>query len=386
MSLAELLVASGTLLALTAAAGSVLARAQLTFRAQPEVADVQQRLRVAVQAFGRDVLMAGAGPASAALAGPLVLRMPPVAPYKRGQLDDARAGVFYRANTVSVVYVPGTRAAADIIRAVDTGRELLVDAAPNCGALVRERVCGFLVGMRVVLFDSHGRFDVGTVGGVVGDQVQVLHGGALSSQYNGGAVIAEAVAATYFLRPDPATGASQLVRYDGFRTERPVADNVVAMDVEYFGDPRPPRVLPPAAPDHPMRPLTSYGPAPPPPEVDDPRDLWGPGENCVFADAGGPVPRLGALGAGVSPVPLDPAQFRDGPWCPDGLHPARFDADLLRIRRVRVRLRVQVAVAAMRGPAGRLFARGGTATSAELFAPDHAIVLDLTPRNLGGAP
>ena len=43
MSLAELLVASGMLLALTAAAGSVLARAQLTFRAQPEVADMQQR-------------------------------------------------------------------------------------------------------------------------------------------------------------------------------------------------------------------------------------------------------------------------------------------------------------------------------------------------------
>ena len=106
----------------------------------------------------------------------------------------------------------------------------------------------------------------------------------------------------------------------------------------------------------------------------------------MFADAGGPVPRLGALGAGVSPVPLDPARLRDGPWCPDAVHPARFDADLLRIRRVRVRLRVQVAVAAMRGPAGRLFARGGTATSAELFAPDQQIVLDVTPRNLGGAP
>ena len=386
MNLAELLVASGIMLALTAAVGSVVARAQLAFRVQPEVADMQQRARVAVQAFGRDVLMAGAGPASTVLAGPLVLRLPPIAPYRRGHIDDARAGVFYRADTVSVIYVPATRAEADILRSVDTGRDLFVDAVPNCGALIHERVCGFVVGMRVVLFDAHGNADLGTVISVAGDQVRVQHGGALSSSYGAGAVMAEAVASTYFLRADPATGASQLVRYDGFRTDRPVVDNVVAMAVEYFGDPRPPRVLPAPEPGDPIRPITSYGPAPPPSGVDDPRDLWGPGENCVFADAGGPVPRLGVLGAGPSPVPLDPAQLRDGPWCPDAQHATRFDADLLRVRRVRLRLRVQVAVATMRGPAGRLFARGGTAVSADLFAPDQQLVLDIAPRNLGGAP
>ena len=42
----------------------------------------------------RDLLMAGAGPASTALAGPLVRRLPPIAPYRRGQIDDARGGVF----------------------------------------------------------------------------------------------------------------------------------------------------------------------------------------------------------------------------------------------------------------------------------------------------
>jgi len=92
------------------------------------------------------------------------------------------------------------------------------------------------------------------------------------------------------------------------------------------------------------------------------------------------------LSAGLSPVPLDAARLRDGPWCPDGTHRARFDADLFRIRRVQLRLRVQVAVAAMRGPAGRLFVKGGSSTSAEFFAPDQQIVLDVTPRNLGGTP
>lgn len=385
MSLAELLVASGVLLAVTAVAGSVAVRAQLAFRAQPEVADMQQRTRVAASAIGRDLLMAGAGPVSTALAGALVRRFPPVAPYRRGQADDARGGVFYRPDAVSVVYVPDTRAEADVLHAFDLGSELLVDLAPNCGVLVHERVCGFTVGMRVLLFDPRGVFDVATVTEVAGARVRVQHGG-LSSTYDGGAVMAEVTASTYLARPDVATGVLQLVRYDGFRTERPVIDNVVDFHVDYFGDPSPARPLPPLAAGDPPRSATTYGPAPPATAVNDARDTWGPGENCVFMDAAGPLPRLAQLAVTPSPVPLDPAWFRDGPWCPDGDHAARFDADLLRIRRVRVRLRVQVAVAAMRGPAGRLFAKGGTSATGEFFAPDQQVVLDVTPRNLGAAP
>jgi hypothetical protein len=384
VSLSELLVASGLAVALTAVAGAVVTRAQLAFRVQPEVADVQQRVRVGVQGMARDLLMAGAGPATTALAGPLVLRLPPVALYRRGQIDDGRGGVFYRQAVLSLLYVPDTRAEADILRTVDTGRELLVDPAPNCGAVVHERVCGFTVGMRVMLFDAGGAFDLGTVAEVLGDRLRVEYSGALSSTYNGRAVIAEVVAPTYFLKPDPATGASQLMRYDGFRTDRPMVDHVVGMQVSVFADPRPPRALPPVAEGDPTRPATSYGPTPPPVGVDDARDAWDDGENCVFAE--GPVPRLPALGAGLSPLPLDPAALRDGPWCPDALHVSRFDADLLRVRRVRVRLRVQAAVAAMRGPAGRLFSRGGTSTSADFYVPDQQIVLDVTPRNLGAAP
>jgi hypothetical protein len=92
------------------------------------------------------------------------------------------------------------------------------------------------------------------------------------------------------------------------------------------------------------------------------------------------------MAAGPSPVSLDPALLRDGPWCPDAGHAVRFDADLLRIRRVRVVVRVQVAVAAMRGPAGRLFGLGGSSTSADFFAPDQQLVLDVAPRNLGVTP
>jgi hypothetical protein len=374
VSLAELLVASGVLLSVTAVAGTAAMRAQIAFRAQPEVADMQQRARVGASAIGRDLLMAGAGPAATAMTGSLVRQLPPIAPYRRGQTDDARGGVFYRPGTLSLVYVPDTRAEADIEHAFDLGRELLVDLAPNCGDAVHERVCGFAVGMRVILFDARGAFNLATVREVAGSRVRVEHAGGLSSNYDGGAVMAEVVAPTYFVRPDAATGALQLVRYDGFRTDRPVVDNVVEAHFEFFGDPRPPRVFPRAPPEEPARPVTSYGPAPPESGVDDARDLWAPGENCVFADAEGPVPRLEQLAPGPSPVLLDPARFTDGPWCPDGAHAARFDADLLRIRRVRLRLRVQVAAAAMRG-ARALF-----------FAPDQQVVLDVTARNLGAAP
>jgi hypothetical protein len=247
-------------------------------------------------------------------------------------------------------------------------------------------VCGFTVGMRVILFDARGAFDLATVTEVAGARVRVQHAGALSSTYDGGAVMAEVVASTYLARADAATGALQLVRYDGFRTERPLVDNVVDVRFDYFGDPAPPRALPPPAPADPSRDATTYGPSPPPPGVDDVRDLWGPGENCVFARAGEPVARLDRLAATPAPVPLAAATLTDGPWCPDGTQAARYDADLLRVRRVRLRLRVQVAVAAMRGPAGILFARGGTSTSPEFFAPDQQVTLDVTPRNLGVAP
>jgi hypothetical protein len=386
VTLAELLVASGVLLSVTAVAGTAAVRAQLTFRTQPEIADMQQRVRVGAVTIGRDLMMAGAGPASTALAGPLGRHLPAVAPYRRGQFNDARAGVFYRPDALSLVYVPGTAAEADVVHAFDLGRELLVDLAPNCGIVARDRVCGFTVGMRVILFDGRGAFDLATVVDVVGARVRVQHAGGLSSTYDGRAVMAEVVAPTYLVRPDAAGGALQLVRYDGFRTERPVIDNVVDVRFDYFGEPAPPRAWAPLPDEDAPRPATSYGPPSPPPDVDDPRDLWGAGENCVFINAGGPVPRLRQLAAGPSPLPLDPAWVRDGPWCPDPADAARFDADLLRIRRVRVQLRVQVAVAAMRGPAGRLFARGGPAAAPELFAPDQQIVLDVTPRNLGAAP
>jgi hypothetical protein len=155
----------------------------------------------------------------------------------------------------------------------------------------------------------------------------------------------------------------------------PVVDNVVGVVFRYLGDPEPPSLVPTAA----AEPVTSYGPAPPPLGVQsDP--TWPAGENCTFAvvDAGGglfaQVPRMARLsGSSDGAVELfDPARsgtlLSDGPWCPGAAAPNRWDADLLRVRRVTITLRVQHK---------QLGFVGGAA------ADPIEVTIGIAPRNLG---
>ena len=99
---------------------------------------------------------------------------------------------------------------------------------------------------------------------------------------------------------------------------------------------------------------------------------------------GGPlqVPRLTVLGGVPTLVKLTRAQLTDGPWCPDALSPNRFDADLLRIRKIAVTIRVEAAIAGLRGPASALFTNGGTSRSGNRWAPDQEVRFDVSSRNL----
>ncbi len=81
-------------------------------------------------------------------------------------------------------------------------------------------------------------------------------------------------------------------------------------------------------------------------------------------------------------VKLTDSQLSDGPWCPDDTNPHRYDADLLRIRRVSVTLRVEASLSALRGPAGLLFTRGGTSSSVNRWVPDQEVRFDISPKNL----
>lgn len=92
MTLGELLVATAITMSLTAAIAGLTQPAQGLFDTQPELSDMQQRLRVGVDTLVKDLLMAAA----------------PVRPYRVGQRQsDPDAGIFYRHDTITLVAVPG---------------------------------------------------------------------------------------------------------------------------------------------------------------------------------------------------------------------------------------------------------------------------------------
>jgi hypothetical protein len=141
---------------------------------------------------------------------------------------------------------------------------------------------------------------------------------------------------TYFRKVDDQAKTYQIVQEDNGGNDEPVVDHVVGLSFSYWG------AL--------------------------------PGEPCVKAMAVGAV------------TPLTAAELSDGPWCLRDDGATLFDADLLRIRMIEVALRVQVAAAALRGPAGALFQKAGTARRGSSYVPDAVVRFHVTPRNLNLAP
>ncbi len=167
----------------------------------------------------------------------------------------------------------------------------------------------------------------------------------------------------------------------GGSTELPVVDEVVGLEFRYFGSAQPPQLT--GAPlDVAPGPWTTYGPAP-------------PSRRCQHAATG---QRVRTAHSGWPTVSTCRGWRHRSRWRHAGgvdgraadrrtmvsrsLSPARFDADLLRVRRIHVSLRVQSALASLRGPAGTLFARGGTARAGDRYVPDIVVQFDVTPRNM----
>jgi len=141
---------------------------------------------------------------------------------------------------------------------------------------------------------------------------------------------------TYFFRDDDQAKTYQIVQKDDGGNDEPVVDHVVELSFSYWG------AL--------------------------------PGEPCVKTTV------VGVL------TPLTAAELSDGPWCLRDDGATLYDADLLRIRMIEVSLRVQVAAAALRGPAGALFRKAGTARRGSSYVPDAVVQFHVTPRNLNLAP
>ncbi len=378
-SLIELAVAMALTMAVLAGVSAMLLPAHGAFETTLEIADMQQRLRVAADTLTRDLRVVGAGAYAAGRLGPLVGYFPPVLPFRQGSSGDDAIATF-RTDTISLITVPSTAAqttlAADLLPGVLT---LQAAAVPGCPA--GTNLCGFAAGMTLAIYDETGNVDTFTVAAVADAAAQLTlearPSDSSSTMYPRGSNVVEARIDVYYLKADAALQSYRLMHYDGSaNADVPAVDHVVGLAFEYFGEPHPPLLLAPGR--------TSYGPVPPPAGT---RTTGYPaGENCAFrvdADSGEQVPRLEALDAAAGAlVPLTKDRLVDGPWCPDDANANRWDADLLRIRKVGVTIRVETALAALRGPAGVLFANGGSSTAANRWAPDQAIRFEVSPRNL----
>lgn len=327
-SLVEVLVAMLVTLIVVGAAVGLANPHTLAARVQPDSVDAQQRLRTVVEVLSHDLYDVGAGVDTGTLAGPLGRFLPPVIPRLIG-LNHADPPGLIRQDAITLLRVPeaGAQSALSTPLVMPTARLL---ALPGCP--VTRPACGLAPGDGLVLFDDQGHFDMFSVISALGLNADLRHRGLQpASVYPAGSQAAEAELRSYYF-----DAAQRQLRFsDGDATDQPVVDGLTRVTFEYFGSPAPPRLPKPAA-----------GVA-----------------NCLYDAAGVPDPTLLTLAAGSDGLAaLTPAMLGDGPWC--GAGDTRFDADLLRIRRVRV-----TAAAAISAP-GR----------------PVSITFDIAPRNLADQP
>jgi len=376
-SLLEMLVAMTVMLGVTAGVFSLMNPSQGTFAAQPEVADMQQRLRVGTDTLSKDLVMAGNGAYQGAMSGSLLYAFTPVMPFRQGTVNDDPPGTF-KDDTITLMYVPPTFAQTSMkdgpgpnLKSV----EIAVNPEPGCPA--GDQLCGFKIGMTVLMYDDSGNFDIFTITNVQEPALHLQHNNdnltytAYDAKYT---KIVQANFFEYWLN----RATNQLMFYDGSGApDVPVVDNVVGLKFEYYGDPQPPTIKGGSGiATSPW--TTTYGPAP-----NKAINGFAVGENCVFDAGPTPTPKLATLGAANGAlVQLAAAQLTDGPWCPSADNVNRWDADLLRVRKIGVTLRVQAAASALRGPASALFTQGGTAKNATKWVPDQEVRFMVSPRNL----
>jgi hypothetical protein len=378
-SLFELVVATGLAVVLSGAAFTLLGPSHDTFAVQSEVADMQQRARAAVDALHRDLIDAGRG-RSHGSARPLIFALAPILPLRLGARGGDPPGSV-RSDVITMLSVPERAAQTSIEQPLPaTAATVAVRLEPGCP--LGDPASGFAPDMDVLVHDGTGAFDTFRVSAVAGPALTLEHTLAdWPKVYPAGSTLVEIRTRTYYVRPAQSARPPQLVRYGGGRhPDVPVVDHVVGLSFDYFGEPEPPLMHRPLT--DPRPPWTTYGPPPP---VDPAATPVAPASSCLFAASGAPLalPRLASLGPAAGPlVRLAPGQLSDGPFCPDGSAPNRFDADLLRVRSIEIGLRVQAANAALRGPAGPLFAQGGTARSGGRYVPDLEWRFRVSPRGL----
>ncbi len=352
----ELLVSTAIMVTVTGAIFGLMNPAEGNAQAQPEVADMQQRMRVGSDTLSKELMMAGAGPYQGPITGSLVNFFAPILPRRVGSLnpDPTTGPGSFKSDVITLAYIPNSYSQTTISQAMPPqSAETKTTGQPNCPSdknSDKPSLCGFSEGKHVIIFDTSGNWDMFLITQVQDDAVHLQHrGDDLNYKYEAGASITEITDYTYYLDRNT----NQLRRYDGYALDEPLVDNVVDLRFDYFGDPNPPTQ---------PKPLT-LGVA-----------------NCLYDAAGNYVglPVLEATEGSLAQ--LKPEILTDGPYCGSG--DSAFDVDLLRIRKVRVTVRVQAANPAFRGSDAALFMKPGKARGGDRYVPDYRLTFDITPRNL----
>jgi hypothetical protein len=369
-TIVELLVSAAVTLAILGVAVVMVAQARHALDRGSMGLDGAQRLRAGFDVVARDLRMAGAGPETGAGALLLPHAVPVVellAPAPSRRAEAPEFGI------VRVTAAPRSAAHGRLASMAVPGNSLRLRAPPDCPDIP---VCGFRAETPAVVYDGSGAFERVTITGVDPASWSVSVSPALSRAYPPGAMLTEISQSTFGVDVE-ADGSGRLMRHTAGGAVQPIVDHVVAFAVSAFGDALPP------SPGRTPQSLPTYGPAPPPPEIDDPRDPWPAGENCTITRAAGGLllPRLPELGGPGELVAIGAAQLQDGPWC-EGPSGEVYDADLYRLRRIDIRLRVEASAAQFRGPASVMFSRGGHG-QAQSWVPDLELTLSVSPPNLG---
>ena len=336
--LAELVVAAAVVMVLLGTVFSLVDPARGALGVQPEIADMQQRVRSAFVRLRGDLLLAGSGPHAAAVAR---LR-PPVMPALVGRRHAPDSGRTFASDALTILYAPPGAGLA-VLAGPFPGSPADIPLAAVAGGC-RQGVsgCGFSAGSLALVFDSSGRSDIVRVSRVFGAALRLEPlGPGPAEPFGAGASVVPLAVRAY--RLDRA--AAQLRYQNGWVTDVPVLDGVVGLTVRYFGRP------------------------------------------ALSADlrAGGTLaPCLVGTELDEAPVAqpeeeLSAAALTDGPWCGGRLP---FDVDLFRVRRVRLEIRVQALTAQHRGPDPLRFAAPGAAR--HNLAADLLGVIEVTPRTAPG--
>jgi prepilin-type N-terminal cleavage/methylation domain-containing protein len=349
-SLVEMVISTAIMLVVTGSIFGLMNPSQKNAQAQPEVADIQQRMRLGTDVLFKELIIAGAGPYQGPVTGSLVNFFASIVPRRVGDVgaDPTTGANSFKTDKITITYIPNSYSQTTISDAMPPqSAELKVNDQPNCPS--GQPLCGFVEGMDVIIFDTSGNYDFFTITHVQDSAGHLQHRGQdLNYSYGSGASITQVVSNTYYL--DRTT--NQLMKYDGHNPEVPLVDNVVDLRFDYFGEVA-----------SPIQPKPPAGVA-----------------NCLYDAAGNFIPRPTLAATDGSLAVLTGAMLSDGPYC--GAGDTAFDVDLLRIRKVKMTIRMQAASASLRGTDTTRFKNPGTASGGDRYVPDYQMQFEVTPRNL----